>query len=68
MILGIIILNKSYSLQQYFSVVLITFGIVLCTLASSNDYKHEESVKEGDFNFFWWIIGFVNKKNFHFYK
>jgi solute carrier family 35 (UDP-xylose/UDP-N-acetylglucosamine transporter), member B4 len=67
MILGIIILKKTYSFQQYVSVLLITFGIILCTLASSNDYKREDSVKEDDFNFFWWTIGFfLNRKLFLF--
>jgi solute carrier family 35 (UDP-xylose/UDP-N-acetylglucosamine transporter), member B4 len=65
MILGIIILKKTYSFQQYVSVLLITFGIILCTLASSNDYKREDSVTEDDFNFFWWTIGFyLNRKLF----
>lgn len=36
MILGIIILNKRYSLREYVSIFMITAGIFICTMASSN--------------------------------
>lgn len=39
MILGIIILKKRYSLREYISIVLISAGIFICTMASSNDIK-----------------------------
>lgn len=58
MILGIIILKNSYAFTQYFSVVLITLGIIICTLASSKDHKTlDESLKDNEFKFFWWIVG-----------
>lgn len=37
MIMGIIILKKSYDLYKYVSVVMIMMGIVLCTIMSAKD-------------------------------
>lgn len=34
MIMGIIILNKSYDFSKYLSVFMITLGIVVCTIVS----------------------------------
>lgn len=34
MIMGIVILKKSYKLDKYISVGMITFGIVVCTIVS----------------------------------
>lgn len=36
MVLGIIILKKSYSLIKYVSVLMISIGICACTIASAN--------------------------------
>lgn len=58
MILGIIVLKKTYSIREYFSVVLISAGICICTLASSNEIKKTETAAPvDDFEFFWWMIG-----------
>lgn len=35
MIMGILILKKSYGFSKYLSVVLITVGIITCTLVSA---------------------------------
>lgn len=43
MVLGIIILKRSYSVQKYLSIAAITVGIVLCTLASSSKIKVDET-------------------------
>lgn len=55
MVLGVIILDKSYDIWKYLSVVMITVGIFLCTLASGTDVK--KSTQLGKDNFFWWTVG-----------
>lgn len=60
MILGIIILNKSYDVWKYVSVVLITLGIFVSTIASGSDVKKSQVQNaESDKNdsFFWWLFG-----------
>ncbi|UJR08434.1 hypothetical protein I4U23_012704 [Adineta vaga] len=62
LILGMIILKKRYSLRQILAVVLITFGIILATYASSqslNKQKAANNIKidEQKPDFFRWIIG-----------
>lgn len=62
MILGIIILKKSYTLRQYISIIIISLGICICTLASaSSDAKSKETVQSSEENtdIFWWIIGII---------
>jgi len=44
MILGILLLNKKYSLTKYISVVGISFGIALCTIMSSSASTKTEDV------------------------
>jgi UDP-xylose/UDP-N-acetylglucosamine transporter B4 len=56
MILGIIILNKSYDNWKYLSVILITLGIFICTIASGSDIKKSQGERE-DSSFFWWLFG-----------
>lgn len=55
MVLGVIILNKSYDMWKYLSVIMITVGIFICTVASGTDVKR--STKSGKDNFFWWMMG-----------
>jgi UDP-xylose/UDP-N-acetylglucosamine transporter B4 len=61
MVLGIFFLNKKYGLREYVSIVLITVGICMCTLASSkSDSFSSSSISSSaqDFvDFVWWIIG-----------
>jgi len=47
MILGILLLNKKYSLTKYISVVGISFGIALCTIMSSTGPKAESESTAG---------------------
>lgn len=67
MIMGIIILKKRYTLSKFISVGMITIGIILCTLLSSqqkavctdcgeNNIPDEAVESE---NFFWWLIGIL---------
>ncbi|XP_033150473.1 UDP-xylose and UDP-N-acetylglucosamine transporter-like [Drosophila busckii] len=61
MIMGIILLKKSYNLRQYSSVAMITVGIILCTLVSSGDVKdnthHSLKADSAYSAFFWWTVG-----------
>ncbi|KAJ6635218.1 UDP-xylose and UDP-N-acetylglucosamine transporter [Pseudolycoriella hygida] len=65
MIMGIIILKKKYDFSKYLSVLMITTGIVTCTIVSGTDVKstaNPDLVAEGDepsqFSvLFWWVVG-----------
>lgn len=65
MILGILILNKSYDVWKYISVVAITIGIFICTIASGSEIKKSQSSKSDDGSgsgtdvdsFIWWLVG-----------
>jgi UDP-xylose/UDP-N-acetylglucosamine transporter B4 len=54
MILGILILNKSYDVWKYISVIMITVGIFICTIATGSDVKKSQSDKD---SLFYWMIG-----------
>lgn len=43
LILGVIILKKSYKLEKYLSVMLITIGIIMCTIMSASNVKESKS-------------------------
>lgn len=47
MIMGVIIMNKRYSIEKYVSVLLVTLGIILCTFYSNNITN-----KKVSFNYF----------------
>jgi len=59
MVLGIIILKKSYTFMKYSSVLMISAGIFLCTIASAREMSDENSANPhktfGDF--MWWFVG-----------
>ncbi|XP_029158118.1 UDP-xylose and UDP-N-acetylglucosamine transporter-like [Nylanderia fulva] len=63
MIMGIIILKKKYAFSKYLSVFMITTGIVLCTIVSSQEIKslqqkNVEQVATTPWDdFFWWSLG-----------
>lgn len=58
MLLGIIFLNKRYSLREYLSIVLITIGIIICTIVSSSSSSTSKSIDNNDINdYLWWLIG-----------
>ncbi|KAJ8930840.1 hypothetical protein NQ314_016257 [Rhamnusium bicolor] len=69
MILGIVIVKRKYTLEKYISVLLITLGIIICTLYSSNpeqascldcDPGAGQVITEVSADhFFWWIIGII---------
>lgn len=55
MVLGILILNKSYDFWKYLSVFMITIGIFMCTIATGSDVKKRSESNEN--SFFYWMIG-----------
>uniref|UniRef100_A0A1B6JWF0 Sugar phosphate transporter domain-containing protein n=1 Tax=Homalodisca liturata TaxID=320908 RepID=A0A1B6JWF0_9HEMI len=63
MIMGIIILKKTYVFSKYFSVGLITLGIVICTIISGQDVKKTGPIRADTKptseveDFFWWTVG-----------
>lgn len=65
MIMGIIILRKRYVLSKYMSVLMITIGIVICTIISGSSVKstaNPDLVKNTDETsaytvLFWWTMG-----------
>ena len=58
MIMGILILNRKYSLSKYVSVVLITAGIVICTVQSGKTVKFSEPESQVE-ALFWWTLGVI---------
>lgn len=63
MIMGIIILQKSYAFSKYLSVFMISVGIALCTIVSGQDIKSTQTVNVKPTtpwdDFFWWTVGIV---------
>ncbi|XP_015120232.1 UDP-xylose and UDP-N-acetylglucosamine transporter [Diachasma alloeum] len=63
MIMGIIILHKKYPLSKYLSVLMITMGIVMCTIVSGQEIKSTQKMAAGAVpptpmeNLFWWSLG-----------
>jgi len=63
MVMGIIILKRTYTPSKYISVGLITLGIVICTIISGQDVKKTGPVKANAQptsemeDFFWWSVG-----------
>lgn len=69
MIMGIIILNKKYTLEKFLSVCMITLGIIICTVffepqknkcTDCDGPSSTSSIKESelkDDSYFWWTIG-----------
>lgn len=66
MIMGIIILKKRYDLSKYISVLMVTAGIIICTVVSGTEIKDTSNPDLKKLNnddtknhsvLFWWIIG-----------
>ncbi|KAK9877224.1 hypothetical protein WA026_016972 [Henosepilachna vigintioctopunctata] len=71
LLMGVIVLKKKYTIDKYVSVIMITLGISICSIASANQ-KSKAPCRDCDVNapvdgiapedadhFFWWIIGIV---------
>lgn len=67
MIMGIIILKKQYTPLKYLSVIMITAGIVICTIQSGTEVKAhgsenrtaEEDAALRPMDIFWWTVGIL---------
>lgn len=57
MVLGIFILQKSYDIFKYLSVVMISVGIFICTLASGSEMKKKSEGNDDDGSFVYWMMG-----------
>ncbi|XP_014277215.1 UDP-xylose and UDP-N-acetylglucosamine transporter isoform X2 [Halyomorpha halys] len=58
MAMCIIILKKSYPLMKYFSVCLITVGVMICTIVTGQEVSGVKgNGMDVESSFFWWIIG-----------
>lgn len=61
MIMGIIILKKSYDFSKYLSVLMITAGILLCTWISGSNVESTQVNPDPEESavtvFFWWTVG-----------
>lgn len=60
LILGVVIMKKSYKISKYVSVILITLGIAICTIASASQ-KEKMASHTGDaaYDYMIWVIGLV---------
>jgi UDP-xylose/UDP-N-acetylglucosamine transporter B4 len=54
MIMSRMILKRRYTFWKYFSVIMITIGIIVCTLMSRVNVKESEESSA-----FWWSIGVI---------
>lgn len=64
MVMGIIILKKKYTIDKYLSVLMITIGVAVCTIASGKEVKSTvptsvNSTSNFWTDFFWWTIGII---------
>ncbi|XP_045482691.1 UDP-xylose and UDP-N-acetylglucosamine transporter [Harmonia axyridis] len=71
LIMGVIVLKKRYTMDKYISVIMITLGIIICTLATGNKKPKTPCVDcdtnipitsdsaEDSAYFFWWVLGIV---------
>ncbi|XP_066997150.1 UDP-xylose and UDP-N-acetylglucosamine transporter [Anabrus simplex] len=65
MVMGVIILKKRYTPSKYLSVLMITAGIVTCTVVSGKEVKAthpvgKENLQTTDFEvIFWWTVGIL---------
>lgn len=57
LVLGMIILKKRYNFSKYISVLMITVGICLCTLASANKLEFKFSSGDPYRDYMWWCVG-----------
>ncbi|KAK0044770.1 UDP-xylose and UDP-N-acetylglucosamine transporter [Biomphalaria pfeifferi] len=60
LVLGVVILKKQYKVTKYLSVVLITLGIAICTIASANqNEKMASHTGDAAYDYMIWVIGLV---------
>ncbi|XP_031573170.1 UDP-xylose and UDP-N-acetylglucosamine transporter-like [Actinia tenebrosa] len=59
LLLGIIILKRSYKPSKYLSVLMVTAGIALCTIASASkgEAHHKATTGNPYTDYLWWCVG-----------
>lgn len=57
MIMAVFILKRSYSFSKYASVLLISLGVLICTLVTGQEIKSSSEAAGADDSFFWWLLG-----------
>lgn len=55
LVMGVLVLGRSYSLSKYLSVIMITLGTIICTFASAENL--EETRDPADSTFTTWLTG-----------
>lgn len=55
LVMGVLVLGRSYSLSKYLSVIMITLGTIICTFASAENL--EETSDPADSTFTTWLTG-----------
>ncbi|XP_037782469.1 UDP-xylose and UDP-N-acetylglucosamine transporter-like [Penaeus monodon] len=55
LVMGMLVLGRSYSLSKYLSVIMITLGTIICTFASAENL--EETSDPADSTFTTWLTG-----------
>ncbi|XP_042878767.1 UDP-xylose and UDP-N-acetylglucosamine transporter-like [Penaeus japonicus] len=55
LVMGVLVLGRSYALSKYLSVIMITLGTIICTFASAENL--EESNNAADSTFTTWLMG-----------
>ncbi|EDO45391.1 predicted protein [Nematostella vectensis] len=56
LILGVIVLNRSYPVSKYLSVLMVTCGISICTIVSAHRVEVHHTA-DTDHDFFWLCVG-----------
>ncbi|KAH9512574.1 hypothetical protein Btru_038828 [Bulinus truncatus] len=60
LILGVLIMKKEYKITKYLSVILITIGIAICTIASANqNEKMASHTGDAAYDYMIWVIGLL---------
>ncbi|XP_065333132.1 UDP-xylose and UDP-N-acetylglucosamine transporter-like [Cloeon dipterum] len=62
MIMGMLILRKRYAAPKIISIIMITAGIVICTLESGKEVKATDPKdvnSDPATDYFWWVVGII---------
>ncbi|BES89276.1 UAA transporter family [Nesidiocoris tenuis] len=57
MLMSVVMLKRKYSFSKYASVILISAGVLLCTLVTGQEVKSSAEAAGVEDSFFWWLLG-----------
>lgn len=57
LVMGVLVLGRSYTMTKHSSVIMITLGTIICTLASADNLDQEEDIGEGVSGLVTWLMG-----------